>query len=482
MSADLATRILDGFPNSNYSLAAFLRLCDVTETDTVPTAAVTCGRQPRLLLNPAFIAEHAPTPQKLLALVMHELHHVLLGHTTRLRGTTPLDNFVFDAVINGLVCRMFPRPEFTSLFTDYYGDSDFPACLLAPPPDWRWAPTRPAPGVRQLPDSLRWKAAAVHSALYSEGGASYREVRELLVQRFAKKARQRSCGVEDLLHDVPLLGSHGDGERDDGDRLHEQVASGPMLDVLRASLDDWPSLPEPLRGESPLLTLDLTAPTPRGVRSLRTELRRLIERVADTHCGEGGRRRVRTATCEGLTPQPSLARRSLVQRALGHTPLLYPSAVPHRRLVPAGMRAHVYIDVSASMNPWLRTVFAAVNDCRECVYPLLHTFSTEVADATLPELRAGRYRTTRGTDFACVAEHIAAHRVRRAVVITDGYVGSLTPAQRQAVADTVLGVAYVGAEHHESELAPVTDISVVIGVEGMERVIGIEPTTFSLGS
>jgi hypothetical protein len=36
---------------------------------------------PRLLINPQFVEAHAATPERLLMLVMHELHHVLLGHT-----------------------------------------------------------------------------------------------------------------------------------------------------------------------------------------------------------------------------------------------------------------------------------------------------------------------------------------------------------------------------------------------------------------
>jgi predicted metal-dependent peptidase len=59
--------------------------------------------QPKLLRNPEFVALHAQTPEKLLMLVMHELHHILLGHTTLFPRMTAEQNFVFDAVINGIV-------------------------------------------------------------------------------------------------------------------------------------------------------------------------------------------------------------------------------------------------------------------------------------------------------------------------------------------------------------------------------------------
>src|ERR1035437_10840564 len=116
----LAERILDSFPSGSYALSALLRLMDIVESTSVPTAAVECRIQPRLLVNPQFVATHANTPEKLLMLVMHELHHVLLGHTSLCPRVTKVQNFVFDAVINGIVCRMFPKKEHTAFFADYY--------------------------------------------------------------------------------------------------------------------------------------------------------------------------------------------------------------------------------------------------------------------------------------------------------------------------------------------------------------------------
>ena len=126
---NLSDRILDCFPSGSYAMSGLLRLLDIEEITSIPTAAVECKLQPKLLMNPEFVATHAQTPEKLLMLVMHELHHVLLGHTTLFPRLTPEQNFVFDAVINGIVCRMFPSPEHTAFFTDYYKADVFPECL-----------------------------------------------------------------------------------------------------------------------------------------------------------------------------------------------------------------------------------------------------------------------------------------------------------------------------------------------------------------
>ena len=85
--ASLKDRLFDCLPAGRYALAGLLRLVDVVETDAVPTAAVECHAQPRLLINPAFVAQHAATPEKLMMLVLHAIHHRGLGlHNKVLSG------------------------------------------------------------------------------------------------------------------------------------------------------------------------------------------------------------------------------------------------------------------------------------------------------------------------------------------------------------------------------------------------------------
>ena len=56
---DLATRILDCVPAGSYAIDALFRLVDIVETGEIPTAAIQGGSQPRLLVNPSFVARHA---------------------------------------------------------------------------------------------------------------------------------------------------------------------------------------------------------------------------------------------------------------------------------------------------------------------------------------------------------------------------------------------------------------------------------------
>ena len=449
----LADRILDAFPSGSYALAGLLRLLDIVESTEVPTAAVECRIQPRMLINPVFVERHADTPEKLLALVMHELHHVLLGHTTLFPRVTPAQNFVFDAVINGVVCRMFPGTDYTSFFTEFYRDDRFPECLLRPAAGWPSRTINSVPGLEALPEPLRQRAIEVHTALYSEAGASYHEVYSLLPQILEGGNESGDLGV-------PLLGGHDQG----GDAHSGLEHKSPLLfGIVREIVEQWPQPPDPIRGRSLADVLESSTVSPARSVSNRSVLRSLIRKVA----GLGGRGRFRRISEDSITiqtPVPSADRRSIVLRSLGQEPLLHSSTTTWRRIHPAGERVHIYLDVSGSMEGVLKPLYGAVLDCEELVFPTIHLFSDQVADITVGELRRGTCRTTGGTDIACVASHMLRNEVRRAVLVTDGWVGLPSGQHKETLATARLAVAYLGAVN-ELDLASVADYTAILKIE-----------------
>ncbi len=449
--AALADRVLDCFPSGAYALSGLLRLMDIVEDGSVPTAAVECRVQPRLRINPGFVAAHAATPERLLMLVMHELHHVLLGHTTLFPTPTPAHNFVFDAVINGVISRMFPAPEYTSLLTGYYDAKSFPKCLLRPPPGW---PGRPqiAGGILTLEEPLRSRARDIHAALYSEAGASYREVFELLPKLLGK----------DAIGDIPLLGGHAeDGAAKGGLEKRSPV----LFDIVRSVVEQWPQPPHPIRGRSLASILETDTVQPKRPASARATLRSLMRKVAS--CGPSGRvRQPAVDTPLAPVPIPTLDRRTSVLRALGYEPLLHAGPVPWRRQVPAGERVHVYLDVSGSMDGVKNALYGAILDSQAYVHPTVHLFSTEVADISLSELRAGICKSTGGTSIVCVAAHMEANRVRRGLIVTDGWVGKPHGHHLQILSSAKLAVAFLGSSTNTQDLAAVADFTapLTIGV------------------
>ena len=462
----IADRILDAFPSGSYALSALLRLLDIVETTSVPTAAVECRAQPRLLVNPEFVAQHAPTPEKLLVLVMHELHHVLLGHTTLFPRATRVQNFVFDAVINGLVCRMFPSADHTSFFTDYYKADDFPECLLRPPRGWPEAPSvlkraglksvaeddKPAAAgsLDALPLQFREIVDEVHAALYSSGGATYQEVYDLLPKLLD----------ESVIDGIPLLGGHDQDGAEDG-QLGER--SPVLFDVVRGIVEQWPQPPDPINGRSRADVLKETDVKPIRPPSARSVLRGLIRKVAG-FSGAGAVRRVRMDEVAVTTPIPCLNRRSVVLRAFGCEPMLHTGNALSRRTVRAGERVHVYLDVSGSMNDVRGPLYGAVLDCEEYVQHTVHLFSTKVADISLAELRAGVCKSTGGTNIDCVAQHMADNRVRRALMITDGFVGIPRGQHHKTLDGAKLAVAFLGSNTNQTDLKSVANHTAILSI------------------
>lgn len=437
----LATRVLDCFPSGQYALLGLLQVLDVSADDGIPTAAVECRVRPRLLLNPSFVAVRASTPETLFMLVMHELHHVLLGHTRLFPRVTAVDNLVFDAVINALLCRMFPDPAYTCFFTDLYDAGAFPECLLRPADGWR--PDAPAPTPPALADPALAAVAELHRALYAPVGVGYQELYDVLRAQVSESAAAT----------VPLVGSHRAGGSADGDL---ETRSPILYDLVRGVVERWPQPPDPIAGRSFSDLLRDTTVAPRRP-SERQSLRQLLRRIGGDVARSRAPRARAPVPVTIQTPVPSRDRRAIVQRALGARPLLYREGLALPGRCPIGDRVHVYLDVSGSVSVHLDALYGAVVDCRAFVYPTVHLFSTVVADVTLAELRRGTRRTTDGTDITCVARHLAEHRIRRAVLITDGYVGPPRGSDRETLLAVRLGVALTSHGATRNDLDGVVD-------------------------
>lgn len=427
----LMERILNAIPANTYAVTALLSLVDIVESDEVKTAAVTCGAQPRMLVNPQFLERHAATPERLVMLVMHELLHVVLGHTRQFPRVTPLQNFVFDAVINGMLCRMFRTREHAALFTDLYDEAKFPECLLRPPPGWPESMTT-ATAILNLPPQQRELAEIVHRELYCEAGTTYDDVARLLA----------GADAERLVGKVPLLGDH-----EESDEGPEGSSSGPaqetLLDIAQHVLQPCLENEAVLRGVSILDLLDQQRSVPPQPPTAYSELRQLMRRIASKGMS-AKQKHLHESPREFTTPVPVLCRRTAVQRSLGFTPLLHQGRTTIQRRRPAEELVHVYLDVSQSMDALIPQLYAAMLDCRELVHPQVHLFSTKVFDVSFAQLKQGECQTTGGTDIECVARHVKDNAVRRAVMITDGLVGHAGIDLQPVLKRLKLGVAYAG--------------------------------------
>jgi hypothetical protein len=402
-----------------FAIRAALRILKVEYTADIPTLAVTCEDQPRLLVNLQFLGKHAKTEEHAKAVVVHEFLHVLLRHTEGRQPITPARHLAFDAVINSIIHRQY-GDEYSSMMANYYARSKGLQKLLRPmnraESEWysRHSATVPL-----------W--ASVWRALYD--GRLIADDIEDLANTLATKvfpssktnSKARSPSGEngsgpftldpDETLDSDLLGNHDDLGRELDGEIARAIESalkqmnghgiwrsprncglgGPMVDSVfgagKARVQAW---------EARTLALIRRYITPdRHSRSRREEL------------------------WSYRIPVLSPADRRSFLRAQW-CPFL-PDSVWQGQQFKQDGTAQVYLDVSGSMNAEMPMVIALLNRLSRHIRRPFWAFSDKVVPAVIERGKL-RTSTTGGTSMQCVLDHVAKTRPDAAIVVTDGYI------------------------------------------------------------
>ncbi len=418
----LRDRIHACVPVNGQAFAKLLSLLSVEVTDDVPTACVTTGARSSLIVNPRFVASHCRTDEHLSMLVLHELYHVLLGHTRLYARATPAQNWAFDCIINAQLCRLFPSARHTTFFTQFTDNATGPIVLLGPPREWD---PRREREVRGQPDPRYGEGAAAvlleetHWRLYSDESVTTEELYRLL-------ERAADAGP---LDDAPLLGNHDDdGANGENEPLHPDA-----LREVRDIIARWPMIERRSgRDQGDAMRRDHVPLAERRARAANV-LRRAIAQAAGS-TGGGLAQRVAAMSTPTLSPfDTGRDRRAAVQRMLGFEPLLWADEATRVQRSPVE-RVRVYLDLSGSMDRVLPALYAALAGCLDLVEPLVWGFSNGIAPLTHAQLRAGVRLTTGGTDIEAVTDHLLDAGARRALVVTDGWVGLVPDDHRRRLA------------------------------------------------
>ena len=423
---DLRWRIFNVFPAGELALDHLLGVLSIRYSSRISTAAVKNQMPPSLLLNPEFIEKYCRTDEHLLMILMHEMYHLILGHTRLFPLMTPAHNFAFDAVINSMICKSMPGYEYISFFTGFYRDDRIEA-LLRPPELWS-----PGQGNR-----ARWKLKGdlleAHKALYTEkGDLTYRDIFELVIEEINEDSA------------VLLLGGHDEDETDGG--LSDPNAVKAIAEVV----GKWPAL-ERRQGRDRGRDVEEFVQEPeKPEMSVSRIIRKSIARLAQN--GHGSQQVHRPSQRETLLPFPTLPdRRASVMRGLGQCPVFFRGEVQGLRRETAG-QVHIYLDVSGSMDDCLGIIFGCLRPVQTWLHPMVHIFSTEVMDHPLKRILKGRYESTSGTDINCVLEHIIGNKIRKAAIITDGYVGEPSEMLLRKLPKRVKFVKLLTPDYYENDI------------------------------
>ena len=411
----IARELIDENP---FAIRALLRIASVELSKAVPSAAVTCEERPRLLVNAAFVERHCRTEDHLKALLCHEFLHVLLRHTEERRPPTPARHLALDAVINAIIHRTC-GPAYSSLMAGYYAKEEGLLKLLRPRDD----------ADREAERQMHLRRALVPQWLR------------------AWEALYAGCMVADDIEDIATAcaaerGAAGQGARGVGNLLgnHDapEILAPPLADALDQALREmdghgiWRSPGARGIGANPYAALvsGATEPLRRWrEKSLAVLLRCLTPDPRSRHHHSVPR----DYTLPVLAPGD---RRAML-RTLWH-PFLPEAQWQGTAPLQAGS-AQVYLDVSGSMNHEMPLLIGLLAQLSRHIRRPFWAFSDVLAPALIErgQLKA---QTTGGTSMACVLQHLAQTRPAAAVVVTDGYIETLRPAQVKAASATRLHV------------------------------------------
>jgi hypothetical protein len=389
----------------------------------VPTLAVTCETRPRLLVNLAFVRAHCRTEAHVKALICHEFLHVLLRHTERLTELTRPEHLAVDAVINAIIHRSL-GPEFSGMMSRYYADERGVARLLRSPTDVEQTRTNRIFWGRLRVREEEKRVLSAWKGLY-DGQLVADDIRDLA--RDLVKSDDRTI--------VSLLGDH---DNLPGGTSLPATLTGPLADALNTAL-------KAMNGSGVF-----RSPAGRGVGA---EAYRNEVRAADTAV-DRWRRETFAVLRRHLLPDPrSIAREPSVRsfalpvlspgdrraalRSLW-SPFL-PDARWETEYTARTGSAHVYLDVSGSMNAEMPLIVALLGRLTPYIRRPFWAFSNVVAPARIEQGRLIA-DTTGGTSMRCVLDHVARTKPRAAIVVTDGYIEAVSPTQVAATAGTRLHV------------------------------------------
>jgi len=445
-------RLMSSMHAGTFEMETFARLAGVVASQDVPTAAMECKHRPRLLINPDFVKKHCKRDEHLFLLVMHELWHVMLAHTSLFPRITQAQNIAFDAIINAGLMRKFDQPVYRGFFEELNPADKFPHLLLRPPVGWPENPQYPE-GIGPEGTVRILRQLYPPKSPFRPTMPYYDEILALIKQDLKERG---------LLIEVPvLLGDH------DSQQPYENAF---LKDAMGRISRKWPMSmgnfgPPGQGGHMDDWFIDPYAAT----QELRRVFSGVLRRALGNDLGEYRRKErlpIPGITGKGVLPN-ARDRQTVARKRLGIPATLwdqrseYKARVPDRRV-----RAHVYLDVSGSMSEVLPHMVGLL---RPYVYngkANVYQFSTEVDHLPLRSLRQGMVRTTGGTQINCVMQHLAEHEqsVRRVLILTDGYTGRPYHDHIRRIQESNIKVHVVlpGESPYENDLQEIADSFTVL--------------------
>ncbi len=388
MENDIKRRIFNCLNPFSCTMSEFLKLTDVEYSDKIQTACVTCDTHSKLLLNKNFIDTYCKTDEHLFMLVMHEMYHIVLGHTKLFKIANKIDNIVFDAIINSLLIKTFNDESYSSFFTNLNSSNTFPSCLLRP----------------KSKDTPK-KYIPYLDSLYESDKTTYIELYELM----CKELNDRNA-IQYF-----LIGNHGEIE-----------VNGLYDELYRKIVKSWPENMF-IKGRDPI---------GQDIKRKFKEENLFIDRKQEFYKFLKKKGLIGNNNCVkdyGFTNTtinsfiPNMRDRTIYTKRKFYQPLIYMNTSKIYKIDDRQNKSFIYVDVSGSVFNFVNSMLSLLKEPVKKKLCELYVFSTKVYKMDINDFNKKAIKTTGGTEINCCFEHFFNEKrnAKRIIIITDGFTGKV---------------------------------------------------------
>lgn len=377
--------IQDMIEENPLACRSLLSISEIEFTDSVETMAVTLSEKSILKINLDFCNNYLRNENNVKALLLHEFLHVLLLHTVKYEYCNPLLNVALDAIINSIIYR-YKGMEYAEFFASFY-KWEMISFLLRPEPHF-------------TSDNIDKEWMDIHKKIY-DGKYCADDLYELLIYL---KDRNMVNKIKEFI----LLGNHNPS------KISKEMEK--LLDETMNKMDGtliWNST---------------------GARGIGNKLA-IEEQEINKYKKSKWDKSTLSILKKCLLPDEKLKNNR--PKSETYLPVLsnsdrrsiakykYNGMIPFSRnesvKITQSQLANIYLDVSGSMNEEIDGLISLFYQFRQFIKTPLWVFSNEVSEASFKNGKV-IYGTTGGTSIGPVFDHIRKNKIKKSLIVTDGYV------------------------------------------------------------
>lgn len=379
-------------------MASLIHISKIDLSEEIGSAGLArMGNVYHIYFNGQFVATYANTPEKFASLWAHELLHHALRHTRRFHLHGQVENFAQDVIIQSILFKISSeRLDMTSFFRDFYRPEGIGQLLRPPPLDFIL-------GQEECERILLEDGPL--GEIWEENYYRYQTEQDIINFLYAEGRVEES-------ETVFLIGNH---EEDDQGKDKEGAGDKTSKDEKSGNKKKAPG-PEDQPGESPI-----GRDTAREILEECHQIGRgnnpLVERYLDSLRPNSIPKEVLDAIRNNTWVS---IQQDIVRDILGPTPHARRSVLPSNTMTRSeqlqiatgywpGMFRHEkpdfgkpcarsYIDVSGSMDCYMKWLYGVILKMGESVVMDPVLFSTHLAPVTMDQIREGYVSSGGGTE------------------------------------------------------------------------------------